>query len=296
MGVKIPFSKTPVQTLKSSQYVFNENDTAEVRRELNWMLEQEIVVPVSPSSDQFVSPFFLATNTDGTKRPILNVKTINRDFLPKLHFKMETLAAVLPLIQKGDWFTSWDLRKGFFNIFIHPAHQKYFCFDFEGVRYQYTCLVMGLSISPLYFSKLVGVLVQLARRWGIKVSFYMDDTLLRAPKFQEALENHRLFGNLFQQAGFLLHGDKSVSEPTQRIKYLGFIIDSINLTLSLPQEKVFRLRQAVKKALREITSQRVSTIRIAAKTIGFIISSLPATVYGKAHYRRLETAETTTLQ
>jgi hypothetical protein len=296
MGVNIPFTNPPVQSAPSPQYVFNAQDKAEVRRELKWMLDQKIIVPVQPRPDQYVSPLFLATNADKTKRPILNVKTINEEYLPKLHFKMETLAAVLPLFERGDWFTSWDLRKGFFNIYICPADQKYFCFEFEGVRYQFTCLVMGLSISPLYFSKLVGVLVLLARRWGIRVSFYMDDTLLRAPTFSEAYENHQLFGNLFQQAGFLLHRDKSVSEPTQCIKYLGFVIDSTTLTISLPPEKVARLKQAVKKALREIHSQRVSSIRIAAKTIGFILSSLPATTYGKAHYRNLEEAKLHALQ
>jgi hypothetical protein len=178
MGVEVPFLETPVQHRPCVQYNFNKTDKNEVRREVRWMLDQNIVkrVPVQP--DQFVSPFFLATNVHKTKRPILNVNEINKGYLPKLHFKMETLAVVLPLINRGDWFTSWDLRKGFFNICIHPDHQKYFCFDFEGQRYQYTCLVMGLSISPLYFSKLVGVLVQLARRWGIQISFYMDDTLL----------------------------------------------------------------------------------------------------------------------
>jgi hypothetical protein len=296
IGVKIPFTRPPVQDQPCSQYAFNDHDTAEVRRELKWMLEQEIVRQVQPRPDQFVSPFFLATNANNTKRPILNVKTINEEYLPRLHFKMETLAAVLPLIEEGDWFTSWDLRKGFFNIFICPADQKYFCFDFEGKRYQYTCLVMGLSISPLYFSKLVGVLVQLARRWGIRVSFYMDDTLLRAPTFVEAQYNHQLFGNLFQQAGFLLHRSKSVSEPTQRIKYLGFVIDSTTLSISLPSEKVQRLRLAVRKALREVSSRGILTIWIAAKTIGFIIASLPATVYGKAHYRSLEAAKVEALQ
>jgi hypothetical protein len=209
---------------------------------------------------------------------------------------METLAVVLPLINKGDWFTSWDLRKGFFNIYIHPEHQKYFCFDWEGQRYQFTCLVMGLSISPMFFSKLVGTLVQLARRWGVEISFYMDDTLLRAPSFIRGLADTQLVGNLFQQAGFLLHGDKSVPTPTQQIKYLGFLIDSVSMCLSLPPEKVKRLRQAVKKALRELHNGRRLTIRIAAKTIGFVVSALPATVYGKAHYRALEFAKLDQLQ
>ncbi len=64
------------------------------------MLEQKIVKPVAIQPGQFVSPLFLATNTDLTKRPILNVKEINEEYLPKLHFKMETLSIVLPLINK----------------------------------------------------------------------------------------------------------------------------------------------------------------------------------------------------
>ncbi len=296
MGVRIPFTEIPVQKVRVRPYAFSGPDKAEVQRELTWMLEQEIVKRVEKRPDQFVSPLFLATNSDLTKRPILNVREINEDYLPKLHFKMETLAVVLPLINKGDWFTSWDLRKGFFNIFIHPEHQKYFCFDWEGQRYQFTCLVMGLSVSPMFFSKLVGTLIQLARRWGIQISFYMDDTLLRAPSFNQGLRDTRLVGNLFQQAGFLLHGDKSVQTPTQQVKYLGFIIDSITMTLSLPDDKVKRLRQAVKKALRELQNGRRLTVRIAAKTIGFVVSALPATVYGKAHYRQLEFAKLDQLQ
>jgi hypothetical protein len=296
MGVRIPFTAPPVQKVSVRPYAFNESDKAEIQRELNWMLEQEIVKPVEKMTDQFVSPLFLATNSDLTKRPILNVSEINSDYLPKLHFKMETLAVVLPLINKGDWFTSWDLRKGFFNIYIHPDHQKFFCFDWEGQRYQFTCLVMGLSVSPMFFSKLVGTLIQLARRWGIQISFYMDDTLLRAPSFTRGLADTRIVGNLFQQAGFLLHGDKSVQEPTQQIKYLGFMIDSVSMCLSLPPEKVKRLQQAVKKALKELNNGRRLTVRIAAKTIGFVVSALPATVYGKAHYRSLEFAKLDQLQ
>jgi hypothetical protein len=67
MGVTIPFIREPVQTSPSSQYIFNAKDRAEVRREIAWMLEQKIVVPVEPADGQFVSPFFLATNADKSK-------------------------------------------------------------------------------------------------------------------------------------------------------------------------------------------------------------------------------------
>jgi hypothetical protein len=42
----------------------------------------------------------------------------------------------------------------------------------------------------------------------------------------------------------------------------------------------------VGKALRELNKSRVLTIQITAKTIGFLVAAIPATVYGKAHYQK----------
>jgi hypothetical protein len=260
------------------------------------MVKQKIATPVDPKPGQIVSPFFLATNKDLTKRPILNVKEINKRNLPRLHFQMETLAKVLPLIRRNDWFTSWDVRKGFFNIAIHPDFRHYFCFEFEGQRYQYTCLVMGLSIAPLFFSKLIAVLVHLARSWGIQVSYYLDDTLLRAPNPRSSTIDTQDFGSLLQDAGFLLHATKSVQKPTQVIEYLGFVIDSRSMTVALPSVKRQRITHALQKAIKNLRTRRKTTIREAARVIGLLISATLATKYGKAHYRTLEEAKLRALQ
>jgi hypothetical protein len=260
------------------------------------MVEQKIVSVVNKEPGQVVSPFFLATNKDKSKRPILNVREINRNNLPQLHFKMETLAKVLPLIKRNDWFTSWDVRKGFFNIAIHPDFRRFFCFEFEGVRYQYNCLVMGLSIAPLFFSKLMAVLVQLARSWGIEISYYLDDTLLRAPDPNTSLSNTQDFGALLQLAGFLLHKSKSVQVPTQQIEYLGFVINSRSMTVALPTEKRQRLTKALRRNINTLKAQRFTTIREVARLIGLLVSSTLATKYGKAHYRTLEEAKLKSLQ
>ncbi len=196
------------------------------------------------------------TNKDLSKQAILNVKTINENFLPKQHFKMETLQCILPLINRFDWFGSWDLRKGYFNVAVHPDHQRFFCFDFDGQRYQFKCLVMGLSLAPLFFSKLMAVLVRVARSWGINVSVYLDDSLTRGPLFESALRDHQCFGNLLQLAGFLLHANKSVQVPTQRIEHLGFIIDSCSMMLEVPPIKEQRIREAVKSLIKDIQARK----------------------------------------
>jgi hypothetical protein len=291
LGARIPFTSEPVQSREPRPCVFNEVETREVRKMVQDLLDMDAVVRVEPSSDQFVSQLFLVTNKDLTKRAILNVKQINEKFLPRQHFKMETLQSILPLIRRFDWFGSWDLRKGYFNIAVHPDHQRFFCFDFEGQRYQFKCLVMGLSLAPLFFSRIMSVLVQVARRWGIRVSIYLDDSLTRGSTYQETLRDHQCFGTLLQMAGFLLHENKSVKLPVQRIEHLGFIIDSCSMMLEVPENKEQKIRLAVKNLIRDIQTRKRVSIRRVARVIGLLVSVMPAVLYGRVHYRSLERAK-----
>ncbi len=288
MGVSIPFTHLPSQTAPPRPYPVELELQPTIRDFVQDLLDTHVIVPVDKRPDQFVSPFFLVKNNDGSLRGILNVRTLNQDYLQTQKFKMETLLKVLPLIRKGDWFGSWDVRKGYYNIAVHPEFQKFFCFDFEGQRYMFKALVMGISIAPYIFSKLMGTIVKFARTAGIDVSFYLDDTLLRGPSWLIAWKNLRVFGQLLELAGFLLHRDKSVYEPTQVIKYLGFILDSRDMTIRLPPEKENKIRATVTQAIQDGERQQPWTIRRAAQLIGWLIAAIPACRYGQGHFRHLE--------
>ena len=215
----------------------DQNSQEKIRLLVQDLLTERIVVPVEKTPEQFVSPLFLVVNSDRSYRAILNVKKMNEDFLQTRHFKMETLMRVLPLINKGDWFGSWDLRKGYYNVAVHPDFQKFFCFDLDGQRFMFKSLVMGISVAPWIFTKIMAALVQFARSAGIQVSFYIDDTLIRAASYNQAWIDIRAFGKLLQQSGFFLHDKKSVIKPMQEITYLGFIINSRTMTICLPEAK-----------------------------------------------------------
>jgi hypothetical protein len=296
LGAVIPFSEEPRQSRVPDPCVFNAEETQQVREMVQELLKMDAIVPVDPCENQFISQLFLVTNKDLSKWVILNVKEINRKYLPKQHFKMETLQNILPLIRRFDWFASWDLRKGYFNVALHPDHQRFFCFDFDGQRFQFKCLVMGLSLAPLIFTKLMSVLVKLARSWGIRVSVYLDDSLTRGPSFMSALRDHECFGNLLQLAGFLLHDAKSVKTPVQRIEHLGFIIDSTTMCIEVPLSKETNIRKSVKSLIRHIQLRKRTTVRRVARVIGLIVSVLPASKFGKLHYRQLERAKLAALK
>ena len=65
----------------------------------------------------------------------------------------------------------------------------------------------------------------------------MDDSLLAGESFEECLDNIRATFKMLSDLGFFIHPDKSVFTPSQVIECLGFIINTIQMTLSLTEKK-----------------------------------------------------------
>ena len=84
--------------------------------------------------------------------------------------------------------------------------------------------------------------------------------------------------------GFTIHPEKSVPIPTQKIIFLGFIINSANMTITLTKEK----KEKIFTLCKSLRSDHIHTIRTIAKFIGNIVASFPAVTLGPFFYRSLE--------
>ena len=78
--------------------------------------------------------------------------------------------------------------------------------------------------------------------------------------------------------------EKSSVIPSQRIKFLGFVQDSVSMTITLTDEKKAKVK-AICKAMQH---KRETTITEVAQLVGTLVSSLPGVQFGKLHYRNLE--------
>ena len=58
--------------------------------------------------DQFPSNIFTVKKKDGGNRPVINLKELNQ-YIPFLHFKMESLQSLKPLLQKNKFMCKLDL-------------------------------------------------------------------------------------------------------------------------------------------------------------------------------------------
>jgi hypothetical protein len=216
------------------------------------------------------------------------MKKLNKNCIRTVHFKLDTLSVILPTIRRGDFFVSWDIIQGFYNLALHPDYWRFFTFVWEKSHFQFKALVMGCAESPRIFSKVVKTLVYFARSRGIRCFSYIDDTLVVGESFQVCLTNSRIFANILQDAGFLLHPEKSRSHPTQQVLFLGYEVCSVTMRVTLPRAKRELLAHLVEEAGAALRNHTPFSIRALARLTGTIIACSVASVYGRAHFRSLE--------
>ena len=188
------------------------------------------------------------------------------------------------MIQQNDWMVSMDLQDAYCCVLVHPNHRKYLRFWWEDTLYQYRSLPFGLSSSPRVFTKLLRPVVAFLRRLGVRLLIYLDDILL-LNQSQAELEKDKcsvLF--LLHKLGFVVNQKKSMLIPSQKIEYLGFVIDSGRLTLSLPPEKVTKIQEEC----RQVLQQRSVRVRQLSHLIGMLTATILAVLPAPLHYRHLQ--------
>ena len=85
---------------------------------------------------------------------------------------------------------------------------------------------------------------------------------------------------LYDKLGFAINLKKSQIAPTQGIRIIGFVIDSVKIIVTLTEEKKQKLKTLVLNLLR----------------IGTIISCMPAAILGLLFYRYLENDKVSSLR
>ena len=87
-----------------------------------------------------------------------------------------------------------------------------------------------------------------------------------------------------RKLGFVTNTEKSVLTLSQTIVFLGFIISSKNMTLSLTDEK----KNKTKKIMTDCLGKCKISLRELARIFGNIVASFPVVTYGSLHYSHLE--------
>ena len=104
--MKLEFEESPLQG-ECSGFEIPKNQPT-IQDEVNKLLEKGVVVECEHEPVEYISPIFLREKTDGTQKPILNLKNLNK-YLEYKHFKM--LQTILTILQSNCYMATIDLKE-----------------------------------------------------------------------------------------------------------------------------------------------------------------------------------------
>ncbi len=270
-------------TCRQFQYPLGLEEHDFVEQEISRLLKLGAIVPTTHEEGEFISPIFVRPKDDGAYRLILNLKKLN-EHTEYIHFKMDTLASILTLVRPGAYMAKVDIKDAYYSVPIKPSDQKKLKFLFDGSLYQFTVLPNGYSPGPRKFTKLLKPPLSVLRLAMVTIAAYLDDMFTTNKSYQGCMDNIQKICDMFERLGFVIHPKKSMFEPSTIMEFLGFIINSRDMTVSLTVNKKERIAQLCE----DILSVPAVSIRAVARLLGNFTSSFIAIPEGRLFYRAIE--------
>ncbi len=291
IGYEIDFTDVPDEIESLREYTTSLEEASILDAEIEKLLKSGVIEKTFPEPGQVLSPIFLKEKPDGSYRMILNLKRLNEDVVYE-HFKMDTLETILNLVDKGSFMTTIDIKSAYYAVKIHPEHHKYLKFTHRNIMYQFVCLPNGLSSGPRVFTKIMKPVLASLRLLRIILAIYIDDLInMHKSKKVCAIYTNKII-DLLTQLGFTINMAKSSLEPSNIVEFLGFVINSSNMTIQLTNKKKLAISVLTKETLKK---DKV-TIRQVSKLLGKFTSSCLGVKFGPLHYRYLDRDKTLALK
>ncbi len=185
---------------------------------------------------------------------------------------MDSIQTIVQLVTPNCFMASLDLKDAYYSLPIRAGDRKFLRFIWRDELYEFTCLPNGLACAPRQFTKtLKPVLATLHKMGHISVA-HIDDCYLQSQTYEQCVGNVIDTILLLDSLGWVVHPLKSILIPAQEIITLGFVINSVSMTIRLTVEKASDLKKSCERLL---NSGKPLTIRAVAAVIGKIVASFP---------------------
>ena len=278
-GQSIEFTQTPVQIKPPFQPKWSQEEAEFIDSEIFSLLGKGVIRQSKHETGEFISSVFLRPKGDGSYRSLPPFQNgHNLDCCCDDETWMLYMASI-------------DLKDAYYSVSIATLDRIYLKFSWQGNLYEFTCFPNGLAFCPRKFTKLLKPVYSTFRPMGHLSVAYIDDSYLQADLYDHCVQNV-IDTVTFDKLGLVVHPEKSVLVPTQRLVFLGFILDSILMTIFLTPEKAGR----VKNACKQLVDTVLPSIRQVAQVLGLLTSSFPGLMYEPLHYRWIEIDKTQALK
>ena len=281
-GLSIEFVEQPIQDKCPNPYLLSVFEQNVIDNEITKLLSRGLITTFCHESGEYFINVFVQRKKEGSYRMILNLKGLNK-FIEYHHFKIDNIKTVIKMMKPNCFTASIDIKDAYYTVPIAESDQKFLKFIWQNTKYEFVCFSNRLALCPRKFNKLLKPVYATLTAQGHESSGYIDDSYLQGDDYEECTHNVIDTVSILDTVGFVTHPKKSVFIPTQELVFLGFLLNSVTMTVRLTPEQANKIRNAC-LCLKNFNSKDIA-IREVGRVIGLLTSSFPGVQFGPLYYR-----------
>ncbi len=201
------------QRARRVPYAFRE----ESNKQIEDMLGKGII---SPSTSPWASPIVLVRKKSGELRFCIDYRRLNQITRNDAH-PLPRVDDLLDSFRNAKYFTTLDLKSGYWQIPVHPDDREKTAFVTHGGLYEFNRMPFGLATAPATFQRAMELALA-----GLTYSIclcYLDDIIIFSNTITEHCNRLRAVLTRFRQHDLRLNLAKCTF-AAKKVHYLGHMI------------------------------------------------------------------------
>ena len=184
----------------------------------------------------------------------------------------------------GCFLAKTDIKSAFRIVPVHPSNYHLLGFTWRDKYYYDRCLPMGCSSSCYIFEAFSTALEWAIRQRlnNVAVLHILDDFLFIASSAAECGKALKIFEELCEELGVPLAPEKTLG-PLQAMSFAGIYLDSIDMSASLPEDKVIKFMGYID----QIMATKSATLKQVQSLTGMLNFACAVVEPARAFSRRL---------
>lgn len=147
---------------------------------------------------------------------------------------------------KNSYLASIDISRSYKNFRSDPLDWPLLCGYWNDAYYCDVTLPFGARASSYHTQSVANTIRDILSDNGILVRIYLDDIIILAANKRKANEDYLFVKDLLKRLG-LPEAEEKSQPPARAVEWLGVLINTADMTLSIPVKKVNEMLEVVRR-------------------------------------------------